>query len=70
MRDVELDRIDIELLDASEELQRARNAEATAIERAKRAALTALAAGTPFTEVNVAQALGVNRLTIRKWQGK
>lgn len=65
---VEQDRIDLELIGAAEDLQTARNAQAAAIDRAKRATLVAIKAG--VTEVNVAQALGVNRLTVRRWLGK
>jgi hypothetical protein len=59
---------DDDLVGAADELQTARTAHAAAIARAKAAALAALAAGA--TEVAVAQSLGVNRLTIRNWQGK
>ena len=65
---VRLERLGPELLASANELQAARSAEASAIARAKNAALAALATGA--TEVAVAEALGVNRLTIRNWQGK
>ena len=64
----DLDHIDLELLRAADELRTARSAKDAAIERAKQAALAALAMGA--TEAGVAQCLRVNRLTVRKWAGK
>lgn len=57
-----------ELLAASSALQAARDGLQEAMDDAKDAALKAIKAGA--TEVRVAEALGVNRLTVRKWQGK
>ena len=53
---------------AGAKLRRARVAVAAAIEEAERVALAALAEGE--TEVAVARALGVDRMTVRKWAGK
>ena len=53
---------------AAEELRAARHRLEVATGKAATAALDALEAGE--TEVAVAAALGVNRLTIRKWAGK
>ena len=49
-------------------LRSARTAAAAALEAARVAALAALADGD--TEVDVAAALGVDRMTVRKWRGK
>lgn len=49
-------------------LKAARRAEQKAYHDAQVAALGALADGA--TEVSVAQTLGVDRMTVRKWQGK
>ena len=53
---------------AGAKLRRARGAVAAAIEEAERVALAALAEGE--TEVAVARALGLDRMTVRKWAGK
>jgi hypothetical protein len=68
MNTQDLDDIDLELLGAADELRDARSAKDAAIERAKQAALAALARGA--TESTVAHCLRVNRLTVRKWAGK
>jgi hypothetical protein len=64
----DLDCVDISLIRAADKLQLARGEMFYANECAKKAALAALEVG--VTEVAVAEALGVNRLTIRKWRGK
>lgn len=53
---------------AARDLRAARQRLDTAMESAKTTALAAIAGGA--TEVDVARALGVNRLTVRRWQGK
>lgn len=53
---------------AAASLRRARKRLAAAMEQAKTAAVTANADGTPETEI--ARALGVNRMTVRRWLGK
>lgn len=53
---------------AGERLRRARAALAQAMAGAEAEGLHALADGVP--EVAVARALGVNRMTVRKWAGK
>jgi hypothetical protein len=65
---VELDIIDVDLIRAGEELKAARKAANAAYADAQRAALAALHAGA--TEVAVADVLGVDRMTVRKWAGK
>jgi hypothetical protein len=49
-------------------LLRARMAEDAAYEEARIAAIKAIAEGVP--EAVVARELGVNRMTVRKWEGK
>jgi hypothetical protein len=49
-------------------LANARNAVAEQMEWARLTALAALTDG--VTEVEVAKALGVDRMTVRKWRGK
>ncbi|HWV47381.1 MAG TPA: hypothetical protein VN039_15390 [Nitrospira sp.] len=66
--EVELDRIDIDLIRAGDKLRSARTKEQAAYQEAHRAALAALQAG--FPETGVAEALGVDRMTVRKWAGK
>ncbi|MEO7016018.1 MAG: hypothetical protein ABI067_05690 [Leifsonia sp.] len=56
------------LISAKRELTDARHRLEVATEKAANAALDALESGQ--SEVAVAAALGVNRLTIRKWSGK
>lgn len=58
----------VELRRVNKKLAAARAAQATALKAAEEAAVAAIKAG--GTEVAVAQALGVNRLTVRKWIGK
>lgn len=53
---------------AGRALRAARMIERDAYETARLAALEAAADGT--TEVEIAQVLGVNRMTVRKWRGK
>ena len=53
---------------AVDSLRRARAALAKAIEEAEAEGLRALAEGEP--EAAVARALGVDRMTVRKWAGK
>lgn len=53
---------------AGENLRAAREAQQAALEAARTAALDAIAHGTP--ESVVAQELGVDRMTVRKWAGK
>lgn len=57
-----------ELARAGRKLRSARKAEQVALEAAKVAALQAIEEGQ--TEVAVAAALGVDRMTVRKWSGK
>lgn len=57
---------DLEL--AGARLQRVRAALAQALEQAEAEGLRALAEGRP--EAAVARALGVDRMTVRKWAGK
>jgi hypothetical protein len=64
----DLDRVDIGLIRAADKLKLARGEMFYANECAKKAALAALEVG--VTEVAVTEALGVNRLTVRKWRGK
>lgn len=59
---------DGKLAAVAKELQDARHRLEIATEKAANAAVDALERGN--TEVAVAKALGVNRLTIRKWAGK
>lgn len=56
------------LLEAAAALQQARDTLDAATEAAKQAAVRAVGAGA--SEVRVADALGVNRLTVRRWLGK
>jgi hypothetical protein len=58
-----------EVAQAGQRLAEARAAEDYAMAEAKRIALEALAAGT-MSERGVADALGVDRNTVRAWQGK
>jgi hypothetical protein len=53
---------------AKTRLIKARQQLAAATDFARKTGLTMLEQGA--TEVEVAEALGVNRLTVRKWQGK
>lgn len=53
---------------AGRKLRSARKAQKDAMEAARLAALEALAQG--YTEVQVADTLGVDRMTVRKWNGK
>jgi transposase len=53
---------------AARRLKKARQAEEAAMEAARVAALAAIQHG--MTEVDVAKQLGVNRMTVRRWQGK
>lgn len=64
----ELERLDIDLHRVGDALRAARKATEAAYAEAERAALAGLKAG--FTEVGVADSLGVDRMTVRKWQGK
>jgi hypothetical protein len=64
----ELDRIDVDLIRAGDALRSARSDEKAAYEEARRCALAALDAGA--TEYAVANTLGVDRMTVRKWDGK
>lgn len=57
-----------ELERAGRKLRSARKAQKDAMEAAQAAALDALARG--YTEVEVANTLGVDRMTVRKWSGK
>lgn len=57
-----------ELQRAGDRLRRARAGLARAIEQAEAEGLRALAEGVP--EAAVARALGVDRMTVRKWAGK
>jgi hypothetical protein len=57
-----------ELARAGRRLRSARKAEQAALEAAKVAAVQAIKEGQ--TEVAVAAALGVDRMTVRKWAGK
>ena len=57
-----------ELERAGRKLLSARKAEEAAFDAAKTAALQAITEGQ--TEVAVAAALGVDRMTVRKWVGK
>ena len=57
-----------ELERAGQKLRSARKAEGAAMEKAKAAAIDAVAEG--VTEVQVARILGVDRMTVRKWSGK
>jgi hypothetical protein len=57
-----------ELARAARKLRSARKAQQDALEAAKSAALQAISEGQ--TEVAVAAALGVDRMTVRKWAGK
>lgn len=56
------------LAKAARTLQKARAALDTAMESA--AAATRQAIDDGLTEVDIAKALGVNRMTVRKWLGK
>lgn len=49
-------------------LQRARNLLAAAMQQAEGTAISASMEGMPETQI--ARALGVNRMTVRKWLGK
>lgn len=53
---------------AGKKLQAARAAEQRAFESAKQAAIAAFECGAP--EAEIARALGVDRMTVRKWLGK
>lgn len=53
---------------AGAKLRRARASLSTALEKAEAVGLAALADGKP--EAAVARALGVDRMTVRKWAGK
>jgi hypothetical protein len=53
---------------AGEKLRATREAQKAALELARIAALDSIALGTP--ESVVAQELGVDRMTVRKWVGK
>jgi len=53
---------------AGRKLRSARKAQKDAMESARAAALEALEQG--YTEVEVANTLGVDRMTVRKWNGK
>lgn len=53
---------------AGRKLRSARKAQKDALEAARLAALDALACG--YAEVEVANTLGVDRMTVRKWAGK
>jgi hypothetical protein len=57
-----------ELLGAASSLEDARGALDEAMDEARQAAIKAIKAGA--TEVRVAEALGVNRHTVRRWLGK
>lgn len=57
-----------ELRRVNKKLAAARAALKAALKAAEEAAVAAIKAG--GTEVAVAEALGVNRLTVRKWMGK
>lgn len=57
-----------DLARAGRKLRSARKAQQAALEAAKVAALQAIEEGQ--TEVAVAAALGVDRMTVRKWSGK
>lgn len=57
-----------ELERAGRKLRSARKAEQAAYEMARLAALVAGDMGA--TEVEIAQTLGVDRMTVRKWRGK
>jgi hypothetical protein len=57
-----------DLNSAAARLSRARNLLAAAMEQAELTAIHAAADGTPETQI--AQGLGVNRMTVRKWLGK
>ena len=61
-------RIEAPLESAAATLDTARRTERDAMQAARVAALDAIANGD--SEVHVAQALGVNRMTVRKWLGK
>jgi hypothetical protein len=54
--------------DLRDPLRAAREAQQDALEAARAAALDAIAHGTP--ESVIATELGVDRMTVRKWQGK
>lgn len=57
-----------ELAKAAARLAKARKAEKAALEQARVLAVAAVNAGE--TEAGVARALGVDRMTVRKWLGK
>lgn len=57
-----------ELQHAAQQLREARQSTQNAFNRAKSAALVALANGA--AEATVARELGVDRMTVRKWAGK
>lgn len=57
-----------ELERAGRKLRSARKTEREAMKAARLAALDALELG--YTEVEVANTLGVDRMTVRKWGGK
>lgn len=56
------------LTSASAGLRRSRNLLAAAMQQAELAAIAAHKDGKPETEI--AKALGVNRMTVRRWLGK